>query len=64
MTKMSERVMEAMSSPKNIRNIAICAHIDHGKTTFSDNLLSGAGMMSEDLAGKARALDFKTDEAE
>ncbi len=64
MAKMSDRVMEAMSSPKNIRNIAICAHIDHGKTTFSDNLLSGAGMMSEDLAGKARALDFKTDEAE
>jgi elongation factor 2 len=47
-----------------IRNIAICAHIDHGKTTFSDNLLAGAGMMSEDLAGKACVLDFHEDEAE
>ncbi|MBI4153847.1 elongation factor EF-2, partial [Candidatus Woesearchaeota archaeon] len=47
-----------------IRNICICAHIDHGKTTFSDNLLSGAGMLSEDLAGKACALDFHEDEKE
>ncbi len=33
-------------------------------TTFSDNLLSGAGMMSEELAGKARQLDFHADEQE
>ncbi|MDD9953725.1 MAG: elongation factor EF-2 [Candidatus Woesearchaeota archaeon] len=33
-------------------------------TTFSDNLLAGAGMMSEDLAGSARVLDFHEDEAE
>ncbi|MFH1064232.1 MAG: elongation factor EF-2 [Candidatus Woesearchaeota archaeon] len=62
MVKMVERVMEAMKTPKNIRNIAICAHIDHGKTTFSDNLLAGAGMMSEELAGKALQLDFHADE--
>jgi len=49
--------------PEQIRNIAIAAHIDHGKTTFSDNLLAGAGMMSEELAGKARTLDFHEDEA-
>ncbi len=60
---MSERVMSVSDKPDQIRNIAICAHIDHGKTTFSDNLLSGAGMMSEDLAGKARQLDFHEDEA-
>ncbi|MFW5746720.1 MAG: GTP-binding protein, partial [Nanoarchaeota archaeon] len=64
MAKMTDRVMEAMKMQKNIRNIAICAHIDHGKTTFSDNLLSGAGMMSEDLAGQARQLDFHEDEME
>ena len=33
-------------------------------TTFSDNLLCGAGMMSEELAGKACALDFQEDEKE
>lgn len=57
------RIEELQKDPKHIRNIAICAHIDHGKTTFSDNLLAGAGMMSEELAGKARTLDFHEDEA-
>jgi elongation factor 2 len=61
---MTARVKELQRDPKHIRNIAICAHIDHGKTTFSDNLLAGAGMMSEELAGKARTLDFHDDEAE
>ncbi|MBW2996620.1 elongation factor EF-2 [Candidatus Woesearchaeota archaeon] len=61
--KMVDRVMRISKSPKSIRNIAIAAHIDHGKTTFSDNLLAGAGMMSEELAGKQLALDFHEDEA-
>ena len=64
MAKMVDKVLEGMRNPKNIRNIAICAHIDHGKTTFSDNLLAGAGMMSDDLAGKACQLDFHSDEQE
>jgi len=58
------KVKELQRKPEYIRNIAICAHIDHGKTTFSDNLLAGAGMMSEELAGKARTLDFHEDESE
>ncbi|MFH1072381.1 MAG: elongation factor EF-2 [Nanoarchaeota archaeon] len=64
MAKMVDRVMALNNQPEKIRNIAICAHIDHGKTTFSDNLLAGAGMMSEDLAGKALVLDFHEDEQE
>ncbi|MBI4739436.1 elongation factor EF-2 [Candidatus Woesearchaeota archaeon] len=59
---MVDRVMRLMTNHEKIRNIAICAHIDHGKTTFSDNLLCGAGMMSEELAGQARVLDFHEDE--
>ncbi|MBT7102044.1 elongation factor EF-2 [archaeon] len=61
---MADKVKALQKDPKHIRNIAICAHIDHGKTTFSDNLLAGAGMMSEALAGKARTLDFHDDETE
>jgi len=59
---MVDKVMRIMNRPDYIRNIATCAHIDHGKTTFSDNLLFGAGMMSEELAGKACVLDFHEDE--
>jgi elongation factor 2 len=62
--KMVDKVMRISENPQQIRNIAICAHIDHGKTTFSDNLLAGAGMMSEELAGKARLTDFHADEQE
>ena len=62
--KMVDKVMGIMKNPQNIRNIAICAHIDHGKTTFSDNLLAGAGMMSKEDAGKALKLDFHEDEQE
>jgi len=59
----AKKIQELMHHQDRIRNIAIAAHIDHGKTTFSDNLLAGAGMMSEELAGKQRALDFHEDEA-
>ena len=62
--KMVEKVTRLMKDQTKIRNIAIAAHIDHGKTTFSDNLLSGCGMMSEELAGKACQLDFHGDEQE
>jgi elongation factor 2 len=64
MAKMVDKVLGLMKNYNHIRNIAICAHIDHGKTTFSDNLLAGAGMMSEHLAGSARVLDFHKDEQE
>ena len=60
---LGQAVMEAMKKPTLIRNIAIAAHIDHGKTTLSDNLLSGAGMISEELSGKQRFMDFHDDEA-
>ena len=56
-------IEKLMRQQDKIRNIAIAAHIDHGKTTFSDNLLAGAGMLSEETAGKQRVLDFHEDEA-
>ncbi len=59
----TKKIEELMHKQDKIRNIAIAAHIDHGKTTFSDNLLAGAGMLSEELAGKQLVLDFHEDEA-
>lgn len=59
---MVERVSELMDKPEYIRNIGIVAHIDHGKTTFSDNLLSGAGMISEELAGRQLFMDSDAEE--
>lgn len=59
---MVERVAELMDKPEQIRNIGIVAHIDHGKTTLSDNLLAGAGMISEELAGRQLFLDADEEE--
>ena len=57
-----KKAQALMNKPKQIRNMGICAHIDHGKTTLSDNLIAGAGMMSEELAGKQLLLDFDEQE--
>jgi elongation factor 2 len=57
-----EKATALMNKLDHIRNIGIAAHIDHGKTTFSDNLLAGCGMMSEDLAGKQLVLDYDEQE--
>lgn len=59
----AKKAQMLMNNPVYIRNIGTAAHIDHGKTTFSDNLIAGAGMMSSDLAGEQRVLDFDEQEA-
>ncbi len=62
--EITEVVKDLMVKPDQIRNIGIVAHIDHGKTTLSDNLLAGAGMISKDLAGKIQFMDFDAQEQE
>ena len=55
MVKLAESLM---GNRQNIRNIVIVAHIDHGKTTMTDNLIAAAGLISEELAGKQRFMDY------
>jgi len=56
-----EQVREIMSQQENIRNMSVIAHVDHGKSTLSDALICKAGIISEQQAGKARALDMRKD---
>jgi len=50
--KFAEKVMKIAQTPKYIRNIATSAHIHHGKTAMTDNLMAAAGMMSSKFAGQ------------
>ncbi len=43
--------------PQNIRNIAIIAHVDHGKTTLVDAMLKQSGVFRENQAITERVMD-------
>jgi len=46
-----DKIKRIIKNQENIRNIATSAHIHHGKTAFTDNLLAAAGKLSSKSAG-------------
>ncbi len=46
-----EKIQRLCTAQKNIRNIATSAHIHHGKTALTDNLLAASGYMAAKNAG-------------
>ena len=49
--------MSSHSSVQRLRNIAIVAHVDHGKTTLVDQLLKSSGTLNERAAVPDRVMD-------
>jgi len=57
-----EQLRAMMDLKHNIRNMSVIAHVDHGKSTLTDSLVSKAGIISAKVAGEARFTDTRQDE--
>ena len=53
-----------MSTRKDIKNIAIIAHVDHGKTTLVDEMLHQSGIFRDNEAVQERVMDSNDIERE
>ncbi|MEM4064926.1 MAG: elongation factor EF-2, partial [Candidatus Micrarchaeaceae archaeon] len=53
-----EEITKIMDDVDNIRNIAIIAHVHHGKTTLTDSLLAKAGIIPRSSAGELLYTNF------
>ncbi|MCY4178506.1 MAG: translational GTPase TypA [Endozoicomonadaceae bacterium] len=56
--------MTQKNSQKTLRNLAIIAHVDHGKTTLVDKLLQQSGTLDRKDLGADRIMDFNDQEKE
>jgi len=59
-----DEIRGLMDRPTNIRNMSVIAHVDHGKSTLTDSLVSKAGIIAHAKAGDMRFMDTRDDEKE
>ncbi len=59
-----EEIAKLMNTVDNIRNVAIIAHVHHGKTTLTDTLLVKVGLISKAVSGDVLYTNFEAIEKE
>lgn len=57
-----DEISKIMTKPKQIRNMSVIAHVDHGKSTLTDSLIARAGIIAMKNAGDDRYMDTRQDE--
>ncbi|MEM3791397.1 MAG: elongation factor EF-2, partial [Candidatus Micrarchaeaceae archaeon] len=60
----AEEVVKIMQNAERVRNVAIIAHVHHGKTTLTDTLLARAGIISKTVAGEVLYTNYEEIERE
>jgi elongation factor 2 len=59
-----EEITKMMGDLDRIRNIAIIAHVHHGKTTLTDTLLAKVGLISKQVSGDVLYTNYEAIEKE
>jgi len=57
-----DQIRALMDKRSNIRNMSVIAHVDHGKSTLTDSLVTKAGIIAQAKAGDMRFTDSRQDE--